>query len=58
MPHGIVTVSLVTALLPRMSAAAAEGDLTGVRRDVSYALRTSAAGIVPAACLLFALAAP
>ncbi|MEU8518300.1 murein biosynthesis integral membrane protein MurJ [Streptomyces sp. NBC_01216] len=57
-PHGIVTVSLVTALLPRMSAAAAEGDLTGVRRDVSYALRTSAAGIVPAACLLFALAAP
>ncbi|WP_329025221.1 murein biosynthesis integral membrane protein MurJ [Streptomyces sp. NBC_00690] len=57
-PHGIVTVSLVTALLPRMSRAAADGDLAGVRRDVSYALRTSAALIVPAACALFALAQP
>ncbi|WP_225799727.1 murein biosynthesis integral membrane protein MurJ [Streptomyces sp. NK15101] len=57
-PHGIVTVSLVTALLPRMSGAAAEGDLAGVRRDVSYALRTSAAAVVPAACALLALAVP
>ncbi|MFB7372198.1 murein biosynthesis integral membrane protein MurJ [Streptomyces sp. NPDC056222] len=57
-PHGIVTVSLVTALLPRMSGAAADSDLAGVRKDVSYALRTSAAAVVPAACALFALAAP
>ncbi|MBD0708006.1 MULTISPECIES: murein biosynthesis integral membrane protein MurJ [unclassified Streptomyces] len=57
-PHGIVTVSLVTALLPRMSGAAADGDLAGVRRDVGYALRTSAAAVVPAACALFALAVP
>ncbi|MGW6565125.1 murein biosynthesis integral membrane protein MurJ [Streptomyces sp. NPDC054975] len=57
-PHGIVTVSLVTALLPRMSAAAADGDLAGVRRDVSYGLRASAAAVVPAACALFALAVP
>ncbi|WP_369144054.1 murein biosynthesis integral membrane protein MurJ [Streptomyces sp. R44] len=57
-PHGIITVSLVTALLPRMSGAAAEGDLAGVRRDVSYALRTSAAAVVPAACALLALAVP
>ncbi|MEU0399761.1 murein biosynthesis integral membrane protein MurJ [Streptomyces sp. NPDC006197] len=57
-PHGIITVSLVTALLPRMSGTAAEGDLAGVRRDVSYALRTSAAAIVPAACALLALAVP
>ncbi|MFD7321106.1 murein biosynthesis integral membrane protein MurJ [Streptomyces sp. NPDC059875] len=57
-PHGIVTVSLVTALLPRMSGAAADGDLAGVRKDVSYALRTSAAAVVPAACALFALAVP
>lgn len=40
-PHGIVTVSLVTALLPRMSAAAADGDPARVRRDVSYALRSA-----------------
>ncbi|MFD0144161.1 MULTISPECIES: murein biosynthesis integral membrane protein MurJ [unclassified Streptomyces] len=57
-PHGIVTVSLVTALLPRMSGAAADGDLAGVRRDVSYGLRTSTAAVVPAACALFALAVP
>ncbi|MFF1837750.1 murein biosynthesis integral membrane protein MurJ [Streptomyces sp. NPDC058231] len=55
-PQGIVTVSLVTALMPRMSRAAADGDLAGVRRDVSYALRTSAAVVVPAAAVLFALA--
>ena len=48
-PQGIITVSLVTALMPRMSRAAADGDLAGVRRDVSYALRTSAAVVVPAA---------
>ncbi|MER7619966.1 murein biosynthesis integral membrane protein MurJ [Streptomyces sp. NPDC126503] len=57
-PHGIVTVSLVTALMPRMSGAAADGDLAAVRRDIGYAQRTSAAGIVPAACALFALALP
>ncbi|WP_406456778.1 murein biosynthesis integral membrane protein MurJ [Streptomyces sp. NBC_00876] len=55
-PQGIVTVSLVTALMPRMSRAAAEGDLTGVRRDISYALRTSAAVVIPAAAALLALA--
>lgn len=57
-PHGIVTVSLVTALMPRMSRAAADGDRDGLRRDVSYALRSSAAAVVPAACLLLALAQP
>ncbi|MFF3287191.1 murein biosynthesis integral membrane protein MurJ [Streptomyces sp. NPDC003023] len=57
-PHGIVTVSLVTALMPRMSAAAADKDTAGIRRDVSYALRNSAAAVVPAACALFALAQP
>ncbi|MFE3326949.1 murein biosynthesis integral membrane protein MurJ [Streptomyces sp. NPDC059176] len=57
-PHGIVTVSLVTALMPRMSRAAVDGDTGSVRRDVSYALRSSAAVVVPAACVLFALARP
>ncbi|MFF3458445.1 murein biosynthesis integral membrane protein MurJ [Streptomyces sp. NPDC002730] len=55
-PQGIVTVSLVTALLPRMSRAAADSDLPAVRRDVSYALGSSAAVVVPAACAMFALA--
>ncbi|MEW1636560.1 murein biosynthesis integral membrane protein MurJ [Streptomyces sp. NPDC093801] len=55
-PQGIVTVSLVTALMPRMSAAAAGGDLGAVREDVSYALRASAALVLPAAALFAALA--
>jgi putative peptidoglycan lipid II flippase len=57
-PHGIVTVSLMTALLPRMSAAAADGDRAGLRRDIAYAQRRSAALVVPAACALLALAQP
>ncbi|MDX6759165.1 murein biosynthesis integral membrane protein MurJ [Streptomyces sp. F8] len=55
-PQGIITVSLVTALMPRMSSAAADGDLGAVRRDVSYALRSSASLVVPAAALMAALA--
>ncbi|MFB6425678.1 murein biosynthesis integral membrane protein MurJ [Streptomyces microflavus] len=55
-PQGIITVSLVTALMPRMSRAAADGDLAGVRRDVACALRTSAAVVVPAATALLVLA--
>ncbi|MFJ3902338.1 murein biosynthesis integral membrane protein MurJ [Streptomyces sp. NPDC090025] len=57
-PHGIITVALVTALMPRMSGAAADGDLAAVRRDVAQAQRTSAAAVIPAACALFALAVP
>ncbi|WP_436842312.1 murein biosynthesis integral membrane protein MurJ [Streptomyces cyaneofuscatus] len=55
-PQGIITVSLVTALMPRMSRAAADGDLAGVRRDVAYGLRTSAAVVVPAAAVFLVLA--
>ncbi|WP_437051418.1 murein biosynthesis integral membrane protein MurJ [Streptomyces sp. enrichment culture] len=57
-PHGIITVSVVTALMPRMSAAAADGDTAALRRDVSHVLRVCAAAVVPAACALFALAQP
>ncbi|GHB76490.1 hypothetical protein GCM10010306_083060 [Streptomyces umbrinus] len=57
-PHGIITVSVVTALMPRMSASAADGDTAAVRRDVSHALRVCASAVVPAACALFALAQP
>ncbi|MFF7161297.1 murein biosynthesis integral membrane protein MurJ [Streptomyces sp. NPDC008086] len=57
-PHGIITVSVVTALMPRMSAAAADGDTAAVRRDVSHALRVCASAVVPAACAMLALAQP
>ncbi|MFJ6755563.1 murein biosynthesis integral membrane protein MurJ [Streptomyces sp. NPDC091273] len=55
-PQGIITVSLVTALMPRMSAAASDGELATLRGDISYALRSSAALVVPAAALFAALA--
>lgn len=55
LPHAIVTVSLTTALLPRMSAAAAERRLADLRSDVSSSLRMSAVATIPAAALFLAL---
>ncbi|MEU0681312.1 murein biosynthesis integral membrane protein MurJ [Streptomyces albogriseolus] len=55
-PQGIITVSLVTALLPRMSRASADGDHDRVGEDLSQGLRTSAAAIVPAAITFLVLA--
>ncbi len=57
LPYAIVGVSVITALLPRMSEHASErrGDL--VRDDFSNGLRLSSVIIVPAAVLMFALAA-
>ncbi|MDQ3616192.1 MAG: murein biosynthesis integral membrane protein MurJ [Actinomycetota bacterium] len=51
-PHSIATVSLATAVLPRLSAHAAERDLAGVGRGVSSTLRTTLTLIVPFALLL------
>ncbi|MGA4846816.1 murein biosynthesis integral membrane protein MurJ [Streptomyces sp. G5(2025)] len=55
LPQSIVTVSLVTALLPRMSRAAAEGRIPDLRADLSRTLRISGVVIVPAAFLFLAL---
>ncbi|MER5832111.1 murein biosynthesis integral membrane protein MurJ [Streptomyces sp. NPDC002130] len=55
LPQSIVTVSLVTALLPRMSRAAAEGRVAELRADLSRALRVSGVVIVPAGFLFLAL---
>lgn len=49
LPQSVVTVSLVTALLPRMSRAVAEHRLDDLRTDLSRALRISGVVIVPAA---------
>jgi putative peptidoglycan lipid II flippase len=51
-PHSIATVSLATAMLPRLSAFAADGDLAGVSRSVASTLRTTYALIIPFALLL------
>ncbi|MCX4766462.1 murein biosynthesis integral membrane protein MurJ [Streptomyces sp. NBC_01275] len=55
LPQSVVTVSLVTALLPRMSRAVAEGRIADVRADLSRGLRASGVIIVPAAFLFLAL---
>ncbi|MFE1950570.1 murein biosynthesis integral membrane protein MurJ [Streptomyces sp. NPDC059524] len=55
LPQSIVTVSLVTALLPRMSRAVAEGRLADLRGDLARALRMTGVVIVPAAFLFLAL---
>ena len=49
LPQAIITVSIITALLPRMSRAAQSGDRNAVRDSISYGLRVSAVAIVPAA---------
>ncbi|WP_316768233.1 murein biosynthesis integral membrane protein MurJ [Streptomyces sasae] len=54
LPQSIVTVSLMTALLPRMSRAVAEDRLGDLRTDLSRALRVSGVVIVPAAFFFLA----
>ncbi|HEY1134020.1 MAG TPA: murein biosynthesis integral membrane protein MurJ [Nocardioides sp.] len=56
-PHSVVTVSLTTAILPRLSAAAADSDLAGLARTLSATLRTTLAFVVPAAAIVV-VAAP
>ena len=51
-PHSIATVSLATAMLPRLSRHAADGDLAGVGRNIAATLRTTLALIVPVAAVL------
>jgi putative peptidoglycan lipid II flippase len=55
LPHGLVTVSLVTALFTRMSRAAHAGDLGEVRADVDRGLRLTAVATVPATVAAFVL---
>jgi putative peptidoglycan lipid II flippase len=47
LPQAIITVSLMAALLPRISRSASENDGGAVRDDISQGLRTTAVAIVP-----------
>ena len=49
LPHSIVTVSVVTGVLPQLARDAAEGRLEAVRETLSSAWRLTAVGIVVAA---------
>ncbi|MCW2491821.1 MAG: integral rane protein MviN, partial [Frankiales bacterium] len=46
-PYGIIGVSLLTALMPRMSRAAARGDTAEVLEDLRLGTRLSAVALVP-----------
>jgi putative peptidoglycan lipid II flippase len=54
LPQAIITVSIITALLPRMSRAAHAGDRDAVRDALSYGLRVTAVAIVPCAFVFVA----
>ncbi|MFF4832382.1 murein biosynthesis integral membrane protein MurJ [Streptomyces sp. NPDC001315] len=58
LPQAIITVSLMAALLPRISRSAAEKDGGAVRDDISQGLRTTAVAIVPIAFGFLALGIP
>lgn len=51
-PHSVVTVSLATAILPRISGLAHEGRLPELGRTVASTLRTALAMVLPFAALL------
>ncbi|MDX6391396.1 MAG: hypothetical protein QOJ73_2459 [Streptosporangiaceae bacterium] len=58
MPYAIIGISVITALLPRMSAHAADRQYNLVRDDFSTGVRLSSVIVVPAALLLVVLGAP
>ncbi|OKK10214.1 murein biosynthesis integral membrane protein MurJ [Streptomyces sp. CB02400] len=58
LPQAIITVSLMAALLPRISRSAAEDDSGAIRDDISQGLRTTAVAIVPIAFGFVSLGIP
>lgn len=57
-PHSIITVSLATAILPRLSSAAANDDLGRLATTLGSTMRTALAVVVPFAALLPSIALP
>ena len=49
LPHAVVAVSLITALLPAMSRAAADGQTAVLRSQLDRGMRLTAAVLIPAA---------
>ncbi len=58
LPQSVITVSLVTALLPTLSQQAAAGRLDVVRERIGWTLRTSGSLMVPAATAFIVLGVP
>lgn len=58
MAHGIVAVSVITALLPRMSAAAVDGRAADISADLSRGIRMTTILLAPIAVVYAVLALP
>jgi putative peptidoglycan lipid II flippase len=58
MAHGIIGVSVMTALLPKMSSAAADGNYAQVSADLSRGIRLTATALAPIAAIYAVLATP
>jgi putative peptidoglycan lipid II flippase len=52
LPHGIVAVSVITALLPRMSRAAVDGRFRALADDLALGTRLSATVLLPIAAIM------
>jgi putative peptidoglycan lipid II flippase len=58
LPHSVITVSIVAALLPRMSAAAHDRRYPDLTADVGSGMRSTASLIVPSSVALMVLGTP
>lgn len=58
LPYGILGVSLLTAIMPRMSRHAAAGQMGQVKSDMGVANRLSAVALLPVSAAMIALAGP
>ncbi|MBG0560590.1 murein biosynthesis integral membrane protein MurJ [Actinoplanes aureus] len=58
MAHGIIGVSVMTALLPKMSAAASEGRYAEVSADLSRGIKLTCAALAPIAVVYAVLGTP
>jgi putative peptidoglycan lipid II flippase len=58
MAHGVIGVSVMTALMPRMSAAAADGRYADIKTDLAQGIRLTTTALAPVAVLYGVLAAP
>ncbi|WP_197085076.1 murein biosynthesis integral membrane protein MurJ [Saccharothrix sp. ST-888] len=57
-PQGIITVSMVTAILPTMSRAVSSARFEDVGRELAQTLRSSAGMIIPAMAIFLSMANP
>ncbi|MFI0464903.1 murein biosynthesis integral membrane protein MurJ [Saccharopolyspora sp. 5N102] len=58
LPYGVIGFSIMTAILPRMSAAAADGDNAKVIGDLSLGNRLSTVTLLPISAVMTALGVP